>query len=38
MLHVFVNAYNRFGEAKRRRGECHPGCGRDFAFCHVDYL
>jgi len=38
VLHVFANAYNRFGEAKRRWRESHPGCGRDFCFSHVQFV
>ena len=38
VLHVFVNAYNRFGEAKLRWMESHPGFGRDFPFSHVQFV
>lgn len=38
VLWVFINAYNKFGEAKRLYRERHPECGRDFAFSHLDYI
>lgn len=38
VLTLFVDAYNRFGEAKRLYKERHPGCGRDFPFSHLRFI
>lgn len=38
VLSMFIDAYNKFGEAKQRHRESHPGCGRDFHFSHIDFL
>lgn len=38
VLYVFINAYNKFGEAKRAYRERHPKCGRDFHFSHLQYI
>ena len=38
VLAIFINAYNRFGEAKRAYKVLHPDCGRDFPFNHLQFL
>jgi len=38
VLYVFINAYNKFGEAKEKYRKRNPDCGRDFCFSHVDYI
>ena len=38
VLYIFINAYNKFGEAKRAYRQRHPNCGRDFGFNHLCYI
>ena len=38
VLYLFINAYNKFGEAKRVYRERRPNCGRDFGFNHLHYV
>jgi IS1 family transposase len=38
VLLVFINAYNKFGEAKLAYKQRHPNCGRDFPFNHLQFL
>ncbi len=38
VLTLFVNAYNKFGEAKRAFKERHPDFGRDFPFSHLQFI
>ena len=38
MLSLFINVYNRFGEAKQKYRLAHPGFDCDFPFNHLDYL
>jgi IS1 family transposase len=38
VLYIFVNAYNKYGEAKMKYRKRNPNCGRDFAFSHVDFI
>jgi len=35
VLSLFIDAYNQFGDAKRRYKERHPNCGRNFPFNHL---
>ena len=38
VLGIFINAYNKFGAAKRQYRLHHPGCSRDFPFSHLDFI
>lgn len=38
VLTIFLDAYNKFGEAKRAYRERHPHCGRDFCFDHTLFI
>jgi len=38
VLLIFINAYNKAGDAKRRWRDCHRGCGRDFGFSHIQFV
>ena len=38
VLLLFINAYNKLGDAKRRWRDCHRGCGRDFGFSHIHFV
>ena len=38
VLSLFIDAYNRFGDAKRRYKQRHPNCGRNFPFNHLMFL
>jgi IS1 family transposase len=38
VLTIFIDAYNRFGEAKREYKERHPNFGRDFPFNHLQFI
>jgi IS1 family transposase len=38
VLTLFIDAYNRFGEAKRVYKERHPDFDRDFPFNHTQYI
>ena len=38
VLTIFIDAYNRFGEAKRDFKARHPDYGRDFPFNHLSFL
>lgn len=38
VLTIFINAYNKFGEAKRAYKERHPNFGRDFPSHHLLFI
>ncbi len=38
VLAIFIDAYNRFGEAKQMYRKRHPNCGREFPFNHLQFL
>jgi len=38
VLYVFVHAYNRFGDAKMRYMQTHPGCRRVYHQDHLRYV
>jgi IS1 family transposase len=38
VLTNFVEAYNKFGEAKEKFKQRHPDCGRDFGFNHTQFI
>jgi len=38
VLWVFINAYNKFGEWKRRRRELNPGCSRHYPNHHIRFI
>jgi len=38
VLTIFINAYNKFGQAKENYYKRHPHAGRDFSFSHLQFV